>query len=136
MSSTDPLSRTFAALADPTRRAILERLAKGKAPVGELAAPFDISAPAISRHLKVLEKAGLIRRETDAQWRRCSLQPEPLMSVDRWIGKHKKFWEQQFGQLAGVLDRARQIQQRVEQASATSSATSSAAKDSNGQSDA
>lgn len=116
MASTDPLSQTFAALADPTRRAILERLAKGKAPVGELAAPFDISAPAISRHLKVLEKAGLVRRETDAQWRRCSLQPEPLMSVDKWIGKHRKFWEQQFGQLAGYLDRARQIQMRAEQA--------------------
>ena len=120
MASTDPLSQTFAALADPTRRAILERLAKGKAPVGELAAPFDISAPAISRHLKVLEKAGLVRRETDAQWRRCSLQPEPLMSVDKWIGKHRKFWEQQFGQLAGYLDRARQIQMRVEQAKSKS----------------
>ncbi len=118
MPTTDALSQTFAALADPTRRAILDRLAKGKAPVGELAAPFDISAPAISRHLKVLEKAGLVRRETDAQWRRCSLQPEPLMSVDKWIGQHRKFWEQQLGQLASYLDRARQIQMRAEQANA------------------
>ncbi|WP_282607507.1 helix-turn-helix transcriptional regulator [Pelagibius sp. Alg239-R121] len=117
MPAIDPLSQTFAALADPTRRAILERLTKGAAPVGELAAPFDISAPAISRHLKVLEKAGLVRRQTDAQWRRCSLQPEPLMAVDKWIGQHRKFWERQFDQLARYLDRAREIQLRAEKAS-------------------
>lgn len=118
MPANDALSQTFAALADPTRRAILERLAEGKAPVGELAAPFDISAPAISRHLKVLEKAGLVRRETNAQWRLCSLRPEPLMAVDQWVSRHRKFWGQKFDQLARYLDKAREIQARAEQAGA------------------
>ncbi len=118
MPTQDALSQTFAALADPTRRAILERLAQGKAPVGELAAPFDISAPAISRHLKVLEKAGLVQRETNAQWRLCSLRPEPLMAVDQWVSQHRKFWGQKFDQLARYLDKAREIQARTEAAQA------------------
>lgn len=95
---TDPLSATFSALADPTRRAILARLSAGEATVGELAQPFDISLPAISRHLKVLESAGLIARGREAQWRPCRLQPRPLQEVDGWLARYRAFWE-------GGLDR-------------------------------
>ena len=89
----DPLSATFAALADPTRRAILERLAQGDTHVGELAQPFDISAPAISRHLRVLEAAGLIRREVDAQWRVCRLRTPPLQQAHGWLEHYAEHWE-------------------------------------------
>lgn len=89
----DQLSTTFAALADPTRRAILARLATGEASVGDLARPFEISLPAVSRHLKVLERAGLIERKTDAQWRRCQLTPEPLAQAADWIDAYRGFWE-------------------------------------------
>ena len=99
----DRLSGIFAALADPTRRAILERLVQGPAVVGELAAPFDISAPAISRHLKVLQAAGLITRETNAQWRRCRLDPAPLKEAADWIEHYRRFWENQFEALAQYL---------------------------------
>jgi DNA-binding transcriptional ArsR family regulator len=87
------LSATFAALADPTRRAILARLAQGDAPVGELAKPFDLSLPTISRHLDVLEAAGLIVREREAQWRRCHLTPEPLLEANEWIARYAAYWE-------------------------------------------
>ena len=90
---TDQLSATFAALADSTRRAILERLASGEASVGELAEPFAMSAPAISKHLKVLEGAGLITRRADAQWRLCSLDAKPLREASDWVGQYRKFWE-------------------------------------------
>jgi DNA-binding transcriptional ArsR family regulator len=90
------LSVTFAALADPTRRAILAHLAQGEASVTELAKPFEISLPAISKHLKVLERAGLITRSREAQWRPCRLEAEPLKDVDRWLGKYRQFWEQSF----------------------------------------
>ncbi len=100
----DQLSTTFAALSDPTRRAILERLTKGEASVGQLAEPFGISMPAISKHLKVLEKAQLIRRQKDAQWRRCQLQTEPLKAASDWISLYKIFWEQQFDALGKYLD--------------------------------
>ena len=93
------LDRTFAALADPTRRAILARLAEGDASVGELARPFDISAPAISRHLKVLEEAGLIARRKEAQWRRCRLQTRPLRAAADWVDHYRRFWEGQLDQL-------------------------------------
>ncbi len=98
------LDATFAALADPTRRAILARLALGEISVGELAEPFDMSAPAISRHLKVLEKAELIERKTDAQWRRIKLNPQGLKNVSEWISHYKQFWESQFDALADYLN--------------------------------
>ena len=101
---TSALDSTFAALADPTRRAILARLALGEASVGELAEPFEITPPAISRHLKVLETAQLITRQKDAQWRRCRLNPETLKSAADWIGQYRKFWEGQFDALADYLD--------------------------------
>ena len=94
----DPLSNTFAALADPTRRAILARLALGETSVTELAQPFDMSLPAISKHLKVLERAGLVARSREAQWRPCKLAPEPLRGVADWVTQYRRFWE-------GSLDR-------------------------------
>jgi DNA-binding transcriptional ArsR family regulator len=101
---TDPLSTTFAALADPTRRAILARLALGETSVTELAEPFDISLPAISKHLKVLEHAGLISRGREAQWRPCRIAPVSLRQVDGWLGNFRKFWDQNFNRLDGLLD--------------------------------
>jgi DNA-binding transcriptional ArsR family regulator len=98
------LDQVFSALADPTRRAILARLALGEASVGELAEPFDISLPAISRHLKVLQGADLITREKDAQWRRCRLHPEPLKEAADWISQYRKFWESQLDALADYLE--------------------------------
>lgn len=100
----DQLTATFAALADPTRRAILERLAQSEASVGELAEPFGISMPAISKHLKVLEKADLISRHKDAQWRRCKLHAEPLRAASDWITQYQQFWEGQFDALANYLN--------------------------------
>jgi DNA-binding transcriptional ArsR family regulator len=97
------LDATFSALADPTRRAIVARLAVGDATVLELAAPFDISLPAISRHLKVLEQAGLIKRGRDAQRRPCSLDPEALASATEWIDHTRKAWEDRFDRLADYL---------------------------------
>src|SRR4029079_12566238 len=99
----DPLSTTFAALADPTRRAILARLAAGEATVGELAAPFDISLPAISKHLKVLQRAGLIEQGRQAQWRPCRLTPEPLRDLADWVGQYRRHWEESFDRLAEYL---------------------------------
>ena len=95
----DRLDHTFAALADPTRRAILARLATGEATVTELAQPFDISLPAISRHLKVLERAGLIARGREAQWRPRSLQAEPLKEAVDWLQQYRQFWEQSLDRL-------------------------------------
>jgi DNA-binding transcriptional ArsR family regulator len=100
---TDQLSRTFAALADPTRRAILARLAGGEASVTELAQPFDMTMPAITKHLKVLEKAGLIKRGRDAQWRPCKLNAGPLKGASDWIGDYRQFWEQSFDRLDDYL---------------------------------
>jgi DNA-binding transcriptional ArsR family regulator len=99
----DRLSATFAALADPTRRAILARLALGESSVSELAEPFDISLPAISRHLKVLERAGLIARGREAQWRPCRIEPEALKEVDRWLERYRRFWDASFDRLDGYL---------------------------------
>ncbi|MBV8517354.1 MAG: winged helix-turn-helix transcriptional regulator [Acidobacteria bacterium] len=101
--ATDDLSITFAALADPTRRAILARLASGEASVTELAEPFDMSMPAISKHLKVLERAGLIARGRDAQWRPCRLAAAPLKDVADWVSTYRKFWEQSFDRLDEYL---------------------------------
>ncbi|HKR66038.1 MAG TPA: metalloregulator ArsR/SmtB family transcription factor [Thermoanaerobaculia bacterium] len=102
-SGTDPLSQTFAALADPTRRAILARLTEGEASVTELAEPFDMSLPAVSKHLKVLERAGLIARSRDAQWRPCHLDAGPLKEVADWIGHYRRFWEESFDRLDAYL---------------------------------
>jgi DNA-binding transcriptional ArsR family regulator len=102
-TETDALSTTFAALADPTRRAILARLARGEATVTELAAPFDVSLPAISKHLKVLQRAGLIEQGRQAQWRPCRLRPEPLRDVADWVGQYRRRWEQSFERLDEYL---------------------------------
>ena len=99
----DQLSTTFAALADPTRRAILARLAKGQASVTEIAEPFDMTLPAISKHLKVLEHAGLIARGREAQWRPCRLDAGPLKDVDDWVERYRRFWEQSFDRLESYL---------------------------------
>jgi DNA-binding transcriptional ArsR family regulator len=101
----DTLSQTFAALADPTRRAILARLALGDATVGELAEPFDMSLPAVSRHLKVLTDAGLIERRAEAQWRRCELRAVGLRAAADWIEEYRRFWEGQFKRLEAYLER-------------------------------
>jgi len=98
------LDQTFAALADPTRRAILARLARGEAAVGELAKPFAISLPAVSRHLRVLERARLIERRVDAQWRVCRLRPQPLRAAADWIDEYRHFWEESFDRLAEILE--------------------------------
>lgn len=103
MPSSEQLDRAFSALADPTRRAILERLAEGPVSVGELAAPFDISLPAISKHLTVLERARLIRREAEAQWRRCRLDPEGLEPAVAWIDRARQFWTEGLDTLAEYL---------------------------------
>jgi DNA-binding transcriptional ArsR family regulator len=95
----DPLSATFSALADPTRRAILARLASGEISVTKLAEPFEMSIPAISKHLKVLERAGLIARGREAQWRPCRLEAGPLKDVSDWVEKYRQFWEESFDRL-------------------------------------
>ena len=100
---TDPLTVTFAALADPTRRAILARLARGEATVTELAEPFDMSLPGISKHLKVLQRAGLIEQGRQAQWRPCRLTPEPLRGVADWVGDYRQHWEESFERLDTYL---------------------------------
>jgi DNA-binding transcriptional ArsR family regulator len=99
MADDDQLSIIFSALADPTRRAILARLSEGEATVNELAEPFDISLPAISRHLKVLEHAGLITRGRTAQWRPCRLEPAPLEEVADWVSRYRTFYEDTFDRL-------------------------------------
>jgi DNA-binding transcriptional ArsR family regulator len=99
----DPLSAKFAALADPTRRAILARLALGETSVSELAEPFDMSLPAVSKHLKVLENAGLIGRGREAQWRPCRIEPEALKEVDGWLEQYRRLWEERFDRLDAYL---------------------------------
>jgi DNA-binding transcriptional ArsR family regulator len=99
----DNLSTTFAALADPTRRAILARLADGEATVSELARPFDMSLPGVSKHLKVLARAGLVEQGRNAQWRPCRLDPEPLRDVSLWLERYRRFWEERFDRLDRYL---------------------------------
>jgi DNA-binding transcriptional ArsR family regulator len=101
--SSDRLDATFAALADPTRRAILSRLARGEASVNDLASPFKMSLPAVSKHLKVLQRAGLIARIRKAQWRPCRLRAEPLREAAEWVGDYRKFWEQSLDRLEQYL---------------------------------
>lgn len=97
------LDATFSALADPTRRAILARLARGEASVSQLAEPFELSLPAISKHLKVLKEAGLVSQGRDAQWRPCRLNPKPLKGAAAWIEHYRQYWEQSFDQLEDYL---------------------------------
>ncbi|HEX8343259.1 MAG TPA: metalloregulator ArsR/SmtB family transcription factor [Actinoplanes sp.] len=99
----DPISGVFAALADPTRRAILARLATGEATVNELAAPFPISMQAISKHLNVLERVGLIVRTKDAQWRRCKLDPAPLRDIAQWVEQYRRLWDERYDALDDYL---------------------------------
>ena len=101
--TSDQLSTTFAALADPTRRAILARLASGEASVTELAEPFEMSMPAVSKHLKVLERAGLITRGREAQWRPCRLEPAPLKEVADWVERYREMWEERLDRLENYL---------------------------------
>ncbi len=109
--AVDRLSLTFSALGDPTRRAILGRLAKGPASVTELAAPFDMTLPAVSKHLKVLERAGLVERGREAQWRPCQLTARPLKDAADWVERYRTFWEQRFDRLDEYL---RELQQKKE----------------------
>ncbi len=109
--SDDQLSIIFSALADPTRRAIIARLSDGEMTVNDLAEPFNMSLPAISRHLKVLEKAKLIERGRDAQWRPCKIRAEPLKEVSDWLGNYEKFWEGNFERLDDYL---KKIQEKGE----------------------
>ncbi len=111
--SVDRLNSTFAALADPTRRAILARLASGEVCVTELAQPFEMSLAAVSKHLKVLERAGLIARGREAQWRPCRLQAGPLRDADEWLEQYRRFWEESFDRLDEYL---RELQQKEEDA--------------------
>src|SRR6266576_1417852 len=104
MAPTDPLSRTFAALADPTRRAMLARLTRGPATVSELAEPFDMSFAAVSKHLRVLESAGLVARGRDAQYRPATLTARPLADVSAWLGDYRVFWADSFDALDALLD--------------------------------
>jgi DNA-binding transcriptional ArsR family regulator len=99
----DTLSTTFAALSDPTRRAILARLAQGEATVTELARPFEMSLPGISKHLKVLARAGLIEQGRNAQWRPCRLDPQPLRDISLWLEQYRRFWEESFSRLDDYL---------------------------------
>jgi DNA-binding transcriptional ArsR family regulator len=99
----DPLSGTFAALADPTRRAILARLSKGETSISELAKPFAMSLPAVTKHLKVLQRAGLISKGRRAQWRPCRLEPRPLREVANWVEQYRHLWEQRLDQLENYL---------------------------------
>ena len=111
-TEADRLSVTFAALADPTRRAILARLAAGEATVTELAAPFEMSLPNVSKHLKVLQRAGLIEQGREAQWRPCRLTAEPLRGVAEWVGQYRRHWEESFERLDAYL---RDLQDTAEQ---------------------
>ena len=112
MQPTDPLSTTFAALADPTRRAILARLAKGEASVKDLSAPFDMTQPAISKHLRVLERAGLIEQGRQAQWRPRRLRAGPLRDIADWVDQYSRHWEDSFERLDAYF---RDLQERQEQ---------------------
>jgi len=110
--ATDHLSNTFAALADPTRRAILARLALGETTVAELAKPFKMSGPAVSKHLKVLERAGLIDRSREAQWRPCKINPRALKDIDGWLEKYRVFWEQRLDRLDAYLQELQAAQKK------------------------
>lgn len=111
---TDPLSATFAALADPTRRAILARLSLGETSVKELAEPFEISLPAVTKHLKVLQRAGLISQGRQAQWRPCKLEATPLREVSDWLAQYRQFWERRLDRLDDYLRELQALEGRDE----------------------
>lgn len=111
----DKLSAIFGALADPTRRALIERLSQGEATVSVLAEPFDMSLAAVSKHLKVLERAGLISRGRDAQWRPCALDAEPLEQASAWLGDYRRFWESSFDRLEEHINRITESDNRKEE---------------------
>ena len=115
MMTTDKLSTTFAALADPTRRAILAKLAEGETSVKELAEPFEMTLPAVSKHLKVLERAGLIERRREAQWRPARLDAGPLKDVAEWLEQYRRFWEVSFDRLDEYLRKIQMEEQQDEQ---------------------
>ncbi len=121
--TTDHLSATFSALADPTRRAILARLASGETSVTDLAAPFEISMPAISKHLKVLEHAGLIARGREAQWRPCRLEASPLREVSDWVEHYRQFWEARLDRLESYLREVKALEGKSPRKSRKSSPT-------------
>ena len=108
----DSLSNTFAALADPTRRAILSRLLEGERTVGELAAPFEMSMPAVSKHLRVLERAGLIVQRRDAQWRRCRIEAGPLRDVSAWTERYRRVWEERLDRLENYVEQMKSTKRR------------------------
>jgi DNA-binding transcriptional ArsR family regulator len=108
----DPLSVTFAALADPTRRAMLARLAEGEATVNELAAPFELSLPAVSKHLKVLQRAGLVEQSRRAQWRPCRLEPAPLREATNWVDRYLRLWEERYTRLDDYLQNLKQSHEK------------------------
>jgi DNA-binding transcriptional ArsR family regulator len=110
--TNDQLSNTFAALADPTRRAILARLAEGEASVNELAEPFRLKLPTVSKHLKVLQRAGLITQGRKAQWRPCRLETAPLKDVAGWVQRYCRIWEERFGQLDAYLTELQEKEKR------------------------
>jgi DNA-binding transcriptional ArsR family regulator len=112
MQTPDPLSATLSALADPTRRAMLARLAEGEATVNEIAEPFEISLPAVSRHLKVLEAAGLISRGREAQWRPCRLETRALKNVDNWLSRYRRFWTQSFDKMDAYIAELKRKEKR------------------------
>ena len=114
MTYSDRLNATFTALADPTRRAILARLATGEASVNDLARPFDISQPAVSKHLKVLERAGLISRGRDAQRRPSRIEPKPLAEATRWLENYRRFWEGSFRNLDELLEEMKATKKRIQ----------------------
>jgi DNA-binding transcriptional ArsR family regulator len=109
-AQTDRLSLTFGALADPTRRAILARLSKGQASVSEIASPFDMSLPAVSKHLKVLERAGLIERGRDAQYRPARLNARPLREANAWVERYRRYWAESFERLDELIERKKREQ--------------------------
>jgi len=115
--TTDPLSLTFAALSDPTRRAILERLVEGECSVSELAKPFDMSLPAVSKHLRVLERAGLIAQRRDAQWRPCRIEAGPLKDVVEWAEQYRHIWEERFNRLDDYLKNLKSKEQKAKEKS-------------------
>jgi DNA-binding transcriptional ArsR family regulator len=109
-TQTDRLSLTFGALADPTRRAILARLSKGEASVSEIASPFDMTLPAVSKHLKVLERAGLVERGRDAQYRPARLNARPLRAANAWVERYRHYWEESFDRLDELIERTKREQ--------------------------
>jgi DNA-binding transcriptional ArsR family regulator len=112
VTNSDQLDQTFAALADPTRRAILARLAEGESTVGDLARPFEISRPAISKHLRVLERAGLVRRSRDGRLSRCGLDAAPMRKAAEWVEEYRQFWESQLDALARFLEQNEEMEKK------------------------